>query len=216
MKTAPWSWAWVGIVVAWASVAHAGNIGTMAYWAANPVQTELDTESTWLADSGNWDSSELITLSKNVPLNSTSLGILNLTSYPRPLSLSVSYEVSITSSDKFVTAGLSMNFTGANVQAYKDIFASHADLVASPTPGTGTWTLYCANGMAPPDVSLPLLQSMWVRDTIVTDASGSLFGVSNTFVQFIHAPEPGSGVLLAIAAGTAALWRSRSRRRPAC
>jgi hypothetical protein len=67
-----------------------------------------------------------------------------------------------------------------------------------------------------PDVSLPLLQSMWVRDTIVTDASGSLFGVSNTFVQFIHAPEPGSGALLAIAAGTAALWRSRSRRRPAC
>jgi hypothetical protein len=203
--------AWVVCVVAWASAADAGTIGTMADWEATPLQVEFDQEALWLADSGNWDSTELLTLSKNIPLASVSLGLVSLSSYVGPITLSVSYEMSITSSDVFQSAALSMNVTGTNTLAYKDIFPSYADLIANPTPGTGTWTLFVENGADPPEVPLPMLQHIWVRDTIILDSSGSLFGISNTFVQIV--PEPGAAALLAFGAGGAALWRWRGRRR---
>jgi hypothetical protein len=198
-------------VVAWASVTHAGTIGTMADWEATPLQVEFDQECLWLADSGNWDTTELLTLSKNIPLGSVSLGLVSLSSYIGPITLSVSYEMSINSADVFHSAALSMNTTGTNVMAYTDIFPSYADLIANPTPGSGTWTLYLENGADPPAVLLPMLRNIWVRDTIVLDNSGSLFGISNTYVQIV--PEPGAGVLLAFAAGGIALWRWRHRRR---
>lgn len=204
------AWLLMG-VVGWASAAQGGTIGTMANWQATPLQVEFDQECLWLSDSGNWNSTELLTLSKNIPLTSVSLGIVSLSSYVGPTTLSVSYEMSITSADVFQSAALSMNATGTNVRATKDIFPSYAELIANPTPGTGTWSLVDDNGADPAEVSLPPLQHIWVRDTIALDASGSLFGISNTYVQVV--PEPRAGVMLAFAAGGAALWRWRGRRR---
>lgn len=186
------------------------NIGTMAAWAATPTWTTGDKTFTYLSSSGSWNGSELLTLSANIPQNSHSLGINSLSSYIGPQNLSVSYRVDISGIYEFKTVALDQNHTGDNVTTYKDVFGSLEDLETYTTPGAGTIAaLVAVNNLAPADAALPNLQSIWVRDTIVIDDTGSLFGMSNTYVQVV--PEPGTYALAGVGIAVAAAQRLRRR-----
>lgn len=201
-----------GIVLLACGNAHAAsiNIGTMANWAATPSWVTGDKTFTYLSSAGGWNGSELLTLSTNNPQNSHSLGIVSLSSYIGPQNLSVSYRVDISGISQFKTVALDQNHTGDNVTSYKDVFGSLADLEASMGPGDGTLvSLMAVNNGAPPDAALPTVQSIWVRDTIVIDDTGSLFGVSNTYVQMV--PEPGTYALAGVGIAVAAAQRLRRR-----
>ena len=158
-------------------------IGTMATWAANPVQVNGDKTFTYLSDSGNWNGSEYVYLSSNLALESHSLGML-LGDYTGPKTLGVSYKVDITSPYVFKSVAVDQDHTGDNVDSYKDVFGSEADWAFYTTPGAGTLaTLHAVNNVVPGDVPLPQLQTIWIRDTITLDATGSVLSVSNTYVQ---------------------------------
>jgi hypothetical protein len=192
--------------------AHAAsiNIGNMAAWSATPTWTTGDKTFTYLSSSGSWNGSELLTLSVNILQNSHSLGIVSLSDYIGPQSLSVSYRVDISGISEFKTVALDQNHTGDNVTTYKDVFGSLGDLQTYTTPGAGTLAaLVAINNVAPADAPLPNLQSIWVRDTIVIDDTGSLFGVSNTYVQMV--PEPGTYALAGVGIAVAAAQRLRRR-----
>lgn len=135
-------------------------IGTMATWAANPVQVNGDKTFTYLSDSGNWNGSEYLYLASNLALESHSLGMLT-----------------------------------------------------SAYAGAGTLaTMHATNNVAPGDVPLPPLQTIWVRDTISLDSTGSVLSVSNTYVQAV--PEPGTYARAAVGIAVAAARRLRRRLFP--
>lgn len=200
------------IVLLASGSAHAAsvNIGNMAAWSGSTSWTTGDKTFTYLSDSGNWSGSELLTLSSNNPQNSHSLGIVSLSSYIGPQSLSVSYRVDISGIYEFSTVALDQNHTGDNVTTYKDVFGSLEDLEFYTSPGDGTIaSLMAVNNLAPGEAGLPNLQSIWVRDTILIDDTGSLFGVSNTYVQMV--PEPGTYALAGVGIAVAAGQRFRRR-----
>lgn len=185
------------------------NIGTMANWAANPVQMNGDKTFTYLSDSGNWNGSEFLYLTANLPLESHSLAMLT-SGYSGPTTLSVSYKVDITGPYVFKTVALDQDHTGDNVDSYKDVFGSEDDWEFFNAPGAGTLaTLHAMNNIVPGDVPLPPLQSIWVRDTITLDATGSVLSVSNTYVQMV--PEPGTYALAGVGIAVAAARGLRRR-----
>ncbi len=183
-------------------------IGTIANWAANPIQTIGDKQYTYLTQSGSWDNLELFTLSANIPLNSNSLTVNGLSDKIGPFTLSFGYELLVTNtSNYFESMALSVNSTGTTTTVTKDIF----DTFAAFDSGTAipTWSLSLVNSNAGSTVSLPPgIQTIWVRDTIEASFSGSILGVSNTAVQL---PEPSSLALagIAVSCGGAAYWRKR-------
>jgi hypothetical protein len=187
-------------------------IGTMATWAANPVQVNGDKTFTYLSDSGNWNGSEYLYLASNLALESHSLGMLT-SAYAGPTTLSVSSKVDITSPSIFTSVALDQDHTGDNVDSYKDVFGSAADWEFYTTPGAGTLaTMHATNNVAPGDVPLPPLQTIWVRDTISLDSTGSVLSVSNTYVQAV--PEPGTYARAAVGIAVAAARRLRRRLFP--
>jgi hypothetical protein len=181
-------------------------IGSIADWSATPAQVVGDKTFTYVSASG-WSSAELVTISTNVPQNSYTLSIDGLSNYIGPQTLTIAYEVAISSSDVFQSISLDQNFSGSSATTYKDMFVSLQDLQANPTPGSGTWALSVIDSGAGTTVAVSPIQTLWIRDTIVLDASGSVLSISNTIVQV---PEPagaglvGCGILLA---GTARRWR---------
>jgi len=197
------------VLLAGAASAQSTFIGTLANWAANPVQTIGDKQYTYLTQSGSWNSLELFTLSTNVPLNSNSLTVNGLSDYVGPFTLSFGYELLVTNtSNYFDSMALSVNSTGTTTTVTKDIFDTFAAFSTGTVPGSGTWSLSLINSGSGSTVSLPPIQTVWVRDTITASPSGSLLGVTNTVVQL---PEPSSLALAGIGAGLggAAYWRKR-------
>jgi len=73
-------------------------------------------------------------------------------------------------------------------------------------------TMHATNNVAPGDVPLPPLQTIWVRDTISLDSTGSVLSVSNTYVQAV--PEPGTYARAAVGIAVAAARRLRRRLFP--
>ena len=197
-----------GVALLFSATAHAGsiNIGNMAAWSSTTSWVTDNKTFTYLSSSGSWNGSELLTLSSNVPQKSHSLGITALSSYIGPQNLSVSYRVDISSGyDVFKSVALDQNHTGDNVTTTKEVFVSESDFLAN----SPLVTLVKLNDIAVPDAALPPVKSLWVRDTIVLDASGSLFGVSNTYVQMV--PEPGTYALAGVGIALAAAQRLRHR-----
>jgi hypothetical protein len=189
-------------------------VGTVAAWSVSPTQVAADKTFLYLDSSGGWSGAELVTISSNIPLNSESLSISGLSGYIGPKNLMLAYQVTIssTSSDVFGSISLDQDFSGATATTYKDIFASLADLDASPTPGSGTWALSVIDGAAGSTIALPGLKSIWIRDTITLSPSGSVLSVSNTMVQVV--PEPDMVPVTACLAGGSMLvaWLARWRR----
>ena len=195
------------VLLAGAASAASLEIGNLAFWAANPVQTIGDKQYTYLTQSGSWNSLELFTLSTNVPLNSNSLTVNGLSDYIGPFTLSFGYELLVTNtSNYFDSMSLSVTSTGTTTTVTKDIF----DTFAAFNSGTAipTWSLSLINSGSGTTVSLPAIQTIWVRDTITASPTGSLLGVTNTAVQL---PEPSSLALagIAVSLGGAAYWRKR-------
>lgn len=194
--------------------ARAGTvpIGTMATWAANPVQVNGDKTFTYLSDSGNWNGSEYLFLASNLALESHSLGMLT-SDYTGPKTLSVSYKVDITGPYVFKSVALDQDHTGDNVTTNKDVFGSEQEWLTYTTPGAGTLAnLVAVNNVVPGDALLPPIQSLWVRDTINLDATGSVLSVSNTYVQAV--PEPGTYALAGVGIAVAAARGLRRRLFP--
>ena len=197
------------VLLAGAASAQSTFIGTLANWVANPVQTIGDKQYTYLTQSGSWNSLELFTLSSNIPLNSNSLTVNGLSDYVGPFTLSFGYELLVTNtSNYFDSMSLSVTSTGTTTTVTKDIFDTFAAFSTGTVPGSGTWSLSLINSGSGSTVSLPPIQTVWVRDTITASPSGSLLGVTNTVVQL---PEPSSLALAGIGAGLggAAYWRKR-------
>jgi hypothetical protein len=194
-------------------------VGTVADWIANPSQVAADKTFLYLDSSGGWSGDELVTISSNIPQNSETLSIGDLSDYIGPQNLMLAYQVTISSSssDVFGTISLDQNFSGATATTYKDIFASLEDLEANPSPGQGTWALSVIDNAAGSTVALPGIKSIWIRDTITLSPSGSVLSVSNTIVQV---PEPDMVPATACLAGGSMLvaWLARWRRtrRSAC
>ena len=203
------------VVMLGAGGVQAGTIfvGTVADWAANTTVVAADKTFLYLDSSGAWSGLEELQISSNIPQNSETLSIGDLSDYIGPQNLMLAYSVVISSSDVFGTISLDQNFSGATATTYKDIFASLADLEANPTPGTGTWALTLIDGAAGSTIAVPGIQSIWIRDTITLSSSGSVLSVSNTIVQV---PEPDLVSATACLAGGSMLlaWLAR-RRRPA-
>ena len=189
-------------------------VGTVAAWNANPTQVALDKTFFYLGSSGGWSGDELVTISSNIPQNSETLSIGDLSDYIGPQNLMLAYQVTIssTSSDVFGSISLDQDFSGATATTYKDIFASLEDLEANPTPGQGTWALSVINNAAGSTIALPGLKSIWIRDTITLSSGGSVLSVSNTMVQVV--PEPDMVPATACFAGGSMLvaWLARWRR----
>jgi hypothetical protein len=188
-------------------------VGTVADWIANPSQVAADKTFLYLDSSGGWSGDELVTISSNIPQNSETLSIGDLSDYIGPQNLMLAYQVTISSSssDVFGTISLDQNFSGATATTYKDIFASLEDLEANPSPGQGTWALSVIDNAAGSTVALPGIKSIWIRDTITLSPSGSVLSVSNTIVQV---PEPDMVPATACLAGGSMLvaWLARWRR----
>jgi len=187
------------VLLAGAASAQSTFIGTLANWVANPVQTIGDKQYTYLTQSGSWNSLELFTLSSNIPLNSNSLTVNGLSDYIGPFTLSFGYELLVTNTGNyFDSMSLDVNSTGTTTTVTKDIFDTFAAFSTGTVPGSGTWSLSLINSGSGSTVSLPPIQTVWVRDTITASPSGSLLGVTNTVVQL---PEPSSLALAGIGAG---------------
>lgn len=189
-------------------------VGTVADWAASPTQVAADKTFLYLSSSGSWSGKELVTISSNIPQNSETLSIGDLSDYIGPQNLMLAYQVTISSSssDVFFSISLDQNFSGATATTYKDIFSSLAALEANPPPGGGTWALSVINNAAGSTIALPGLKSIWIRDTITLSPSGSVLSVSNTMVQVV--PEPDMVPATACTAGGSMLlaWLARWRR----
>ena len=197
------------VLLAGAASAQSTFLGTIANWAANPIQTIGDKQYTYLTQSGSWDNLELFTLSANIPLNSNSLTVNGLSDKIGPFTLRVGYELLVTNtSNYFESMSLDVNSTGTTTTVTKDIFDTFAAFSTGTAPGSGTWSLSLINSGSGSTVSLPPIQTVWVRDTITASPTGSLLGVTNTVVQL---PEPSSLALAGIGAGLggAAYWRKR-------
>lgn len=188
------------------SFAQSTFIGSVADWANNPVQTSGDKQFTYLTQSGSWSGAELLTISSNIPLDSHSLIIDGLSAYIGPYTLSVGYELQITSSNQFESMALDVNASGTNTLITKDIFNTLAAFLSGTTPGSGTWSLSLINSSSGSTVSLPPIQTIWVRDTLEASASGSILGISNTIVQL---PEPNSLVCMAVGLGFGIMFLTR-------
>lgn len=197
------------------------EIGTLADWKANPTQVIKGTDKEWtyLDDNGNWSGLELFTLSTNNPQTSHTLGITGLSDYIGPITLEVGYRIDVTSTYWMSLMALDQTFSGANVTTTKDLYATWEDFRDNKVVGGGTLgSLTVVNNGSAADITLPTwTQHLWVRDTIVIDASGSLISISNTVTQVV--PEPGSMTLAAMGACVTAAGflrkRSSLRRAPA-
>ena len=197
-------------LLAGAASAQTTFLGTIANWQANPIQPIGDKQYTYLTQSGSWSGDELFTLSSNIPLFSNSLTVNGLGALTGPFTLSFGYELLITNtSNTFQSMALDVNSTGTTTTITKDIFDTvEAFNSGTAGPGVGTWSLTLINSSSGSTVSLPPIQTVWVRDWITASPSGSLLGVSNTAVQL---PEPSSLALagIAVSCGGAAYWRRR-------
>jgi hypothetical protein len=197
------------VLFAGAASAQSTFIGNLANWVANPVQATGDKQFTYLTQSGSWSGAEFLTLSSNIPLDSHTLSIDGLSAYVGPFTLSVGYELQITNpGNYFQSISLDVNASGTTTVVTKDIFDTFASFATGTTPGSGAWSLSLINSSSGSTVSLPPIQTIWVRDTISASASGSILGVSNTVVQL---PEPSSLACVGIGAGCggAMVWRRR-------
>jgi hypothetical protein len=186
-------------------------VGSIADWIATPVQTSADKTFTYVSSSGGWSNAELVTISSNIPQNSETVSIDGLSNYIGPQTLMIAYEVAISSSDTFLSIALDQDFSGANATTFKDVFGSLADMIANPTPGSGTWSLSVVNAGAGTTVAVPPVQTLWIRDTISLSPSGSVLSISNTIVQV---PEPAVATASLVVAGCGGLVACRGRRRP--
>jgi len=197
------------VLLAGAASAQTTFLGNIANWAANAVQPIGDKQYTYLTQSGSWSGDELFTLTSNIPLNSNSLAVNGLGALVGPFTLSVGYELLITNTSNFFESmSLDVNATGSTTTITKDIFDTFAAFSTGTVPGSGVWSLTLINSSSGSTVSLPAIQTIWVRDTITASASGSIIGVSNTAVQL---PEPSALALagIAVGCGGAAYWRKR-------
>lgn len=194
--------------------AFAVSFGNIANWAAAPDATiSLDDKNfVWLADSGNWTGDEDVNIVSILALEAHAFGIDELDTYVGPLTLSVSYRVDITSSNVFAAVDVDQDFITPNVTTYKDIYLTLEEFGLAGAPGSGTIALSITNFTPSPfpPVLLPPVQSLWVRDTIVLDGTGSLLSISNTFVQAV--PEPSSIALAALGVGLAVALPRRLKR----
>ena len=196
------------VVLTGAASAQSTIIGSLANWAATPIQSVGDKRFTYLTQSGSWSGTEIFAITSNSSLDSYTLSIDGLGPYPRPFTLSVGYEVQILSGDAFESMSLDVNATGTTTLVTKDIFTSFASFASGTTPGSGTWSLSLLNSGSGTTVNLSPIQTIWVRDTITASDSGSLLGISNTIVQL---PEPSSLAAVAVGTGCCGLtyWRRR-------
>ena len=191
-----------------AASAQSTFIGSIANWADNPVQTSGDKQFTYLTQSGSWSGAELLTISSNILLESHSLSIDGLSAYTGPYTLSIGYEVQITSADQFESISLDVNASGTTTVITKDIFDTFAAFDSGTAPGSGQWSLSLNNSSAGTTVSLPPIQTIWVRDTLAVSDSGSILGISNTVVQL---PEPSSLAYIATVLGLGGVMYRRRR-----
>ena len=66
--------------------------------------------------------------------------------------------------------------SGTSTLIVKDIFDTFAAFASGTAPGSGTWSLSLITSSTGSSVSLPPIQTIWVRDTISATPSGSIFG----------------------------------------
>jgi hypothetical protein len=197
------------VLIPGAAKAQSTFIGSISDWAANPAQTTGDKLFTYLTQSGSWSGAELLTLSANIPLDSHSLSIDGLSAYVGPFTLSVGYELHILSDHTFKNISLDVNASGTSTMVTKDIFNTFEAFATGTAPGSGTWSLSLINSSSGSTVSLPAIQTIWVRDTISASDSGSILGISNTVVQ---TPEPSSLALAGIGGSLGGVAYVRRRR----
>jgi hypothetical protein len=206
------AYALVALVTLVASSASAElvSIGKMANWQALPSRSVDDKVFTWLADSGNWNGTEDLSLTSNASGDIHSLNLDDLTQYGGPFTLTVDYRIDITSNHMFKSISVDTDTLVPNTAAYKDVFSSQEKLEEAVGFGFGDLAALAAVNGVPAAALLPSLQQIWVRDTIVIDATGQLNSASNTVVQMV--PEPSGVMLVGAAIVSLATWRKRRRR----
>jgi len=183
------------------------TIGTMSNWQTTPSQTLDDKTFTWLGSSATWNGVEFLFVSSNTTAKVHTLNVDNLTGYSGPLTLTVDYQIDITSNDVFDRIRLDSDSLSPTTVAYKDVFSSLALLQAAPSFGTGDLASLSSVDGFPSIATLPAIQQIWIRDTIQLGSSGQLNSVSNSVFQTV--PEPSSVVLAGVALAALTTWRAQ-------
>jgi hypothetical protein len=186
------------------------TIGTMAAWQATPAQSLDDKTFTWLGSSANWNGSELISVSSNATGDIYSLNIDTMTTFTGPITLTVDYQIDITSRNVFDLIGVDTDTLSPTTTVYKDVFSSLSLLQNAMGFGGGDLaSLTSINGM-PAWSTLPAIQQIWVRDTITLSGGGQINSASNSVLQAV--PEPSGIALAGLAAAALAARRLRGGR----
>lgn len=181
-----------------------------------------DKDFTWLDDSGNWTGKERIYISVNAnpSIFSHEFNISQLGSYSSPITLELGYQIHINGADgpdwHFQDVAMSKTWSGATVEAWKDVYGSLHDFQTLTTPGTGTLaSLYTLNNTPAGNQTFPFgLTDLWVRDTITLSSGGSISSLNDTFRQ-TNVPEidPESFTsVLAMTLGSLSVLGRRVRR----
>jgi len=209
-----------------AAVLNVGNIQTFSTGstAGNPAGTwTLDDKSwTYLSQSGfvmsGTGGPENIQIIDSVITNSHSFLLGSLGNLAGPSTFTLGYRVNVDAPSPFFlnTVELDVNHLVNNVNVYKDVFSTLSLFTTSSgTFGLGDLaTLHSVNGTPVGPLSLAGGPTeVWVRDTIVLDANGSLTGVTDTFTQAVPEIDASSlaGAFPLMVGGLALLERRRRR-----
>ncbi|MFM8283157.1 MAG: hypothetical protein ACKOCW_06315 [Planctomycetaceae bacterium] len=205
----------------WGGILVVGNISTFATGstAGNPAGTWSlgDKSFTYLEQSGisqGPTSPELITIedSPNDQYHSFSLaGLGGLGSGTYALG----YRVDVNPSSPYFlnTVALDSTHISDTATVYKDVFSTLSAFAAATVHGTGDLaSLTSLNGAPTGAVSLGLATQVWVRDTIVLDATGHVSSVVNVFTQAVPEIDPASfsSVLALVVGSLSVVERRRS------
>lgn len=212
-----------------AAVLNVGNVETFSTGstAGNPQGTwTLDDKSwTYLSQSGfvmsGTGGPENIQIIDSLITNSHSFLLGSLGNLAGPATFTLGYRVNVDAPSQYrlSTVELDVNHLVNNVNVYKDVFSTLSLFTTSSgTFGLGDLaSLHSVNGTPQGPASLTGMPTeVWVRDTIVLDATGTLTGVTDTFTQAVPEIDASSlaGAFPLLVGGLALLERRR-RRTPA-
>jgi len=207
----------------WAGQLVVGNISTFSTGSTpgNPAGTwTLDDKSfTYLSQSGfslSATSAELITIDDSQVGNYHSFSLAGLGALLPSSTYTLGYRVDVIPPSPYAldTVAIDTIHLENRVTVYKDVFSSFSLFEdAAGTFGTGNLAaLTSINGVPSGAAPLGLLTQVWVRDTIVLDASGEIAALSNVFTQAVPEIDPASfsSVLALVVGSLSVVERRRS------